>query len=596
MKSLMRVTVAFVCVIWMAMAIGQVLRPFRVNFSKTNVDEVLLALSQQTGANIIYNGKGDIPITVNFVANSTEEAVRGASAAAGLAYKRIGGMFVVAAPENLRQAVKPFGNRVRFTLTHLKPDELAKMIEATYPTVSAEAAGDKLAVTAVMSEIGMVREFIEEKEEQAAKNQQTRVIIPTKFASAATVATTIKNLYPSLLVESVAKTGGETGSIVISGPKTDVDSAARMVASLDSGSPSSSEDEDIQVYDIRYSSAPELLKVMKDLATEVLVIAGPANYAPRKSEFSPLSGLKIGGTGSGSGSSSSSTSGVGTGSESTTGTDDESNRYREGDNSKTLIVRGRRSAVASALTLLRTIDVKPRQVMVEVQVIDTSPEFSEKLGVKWDWLPFNFFETPRGTNVGGSFLNTTKPAGIGQFTRLPMNFNAILDAMVVNKEAKILAKPSVMVIDGQDSNVFIGDTIRARLAQAGSLGAQTVEIAEFPVGIILLFRPRINADGNITMRVHPVVSTITALDSDNIPQTSTREAETTVMVKDGETVVIGGLIREEMTRTIQEIPLLSKLPLIGELFKSRSTNKRKSEIMVLITPRLVKDTDAKGGN
>lgn len=596
MKSLLRVTVAFVFILWMAMAIGQVTRPFRVNFSKTNVDEVLLALSQQTGANIIYNGKGDIPITVNFVANSTEEAVRGASAAAGLAYKRIGGMFVVAAPENLRQAVKPFGNRVRFTLQNLKPDELAKMIEATYPTVSAEAAGDKLAVTAVMSEIGMVREFIEEKEEQAARNQQTRVIIPTKFASATTVAGTVKSLYPSLLVEAVAKTGGETGSIVLSGPKSDVDAAARMVTSLDSGSPSSSEDEDIKVYDIKYSSAPELLKVMKELATEVLVIAGPATYSPRKSEFNPLSGLKIGGTGSGSGSNSNSTSGVGTSSQGTSGTEDEANRYRDGDNSKTLIVRGRVSAVASAINLLRSIDVKPRQVMVEVQVIDTSPEFSEKLGVKWDWLPFNFFEAPRGTNVGGSFLNTTKPAGIGQFTRLPINFNAILDAMVVNKEAKILAKPSVMVIDGQDSNVFIGDTIRARLAQAGSLGAQTVEIAEFPVGIILLFRPRINADGNITMRVHPVVSTITALDSDNIPQTSTREAETTVMVKDGETVVIGGLIREEMTKTIQEIPLLSKLPLIGELFRSRSTNKRKSEIMVLITPRLVKDPDAKGGN
>ena len=376
MKSLLRVTVAFVFILWMAMAIGQVTRPFRVNFSKTNVDEVLLALSQQTGANIIYNGKGDIPITVNFVANSTEEAVRGASAAAGLAYKRIGGMFVVAAPENLRQAVKPFGNRVRFTLQNLKPDELAKMIEATYPTVSAEAAGDKLAVTAVMSEIGMVREFIEEKEEQAARNQQTRVIIPTKFASATTVAGTVKSLYPSLLVEAVAKTGGETGSIVLSGPKSDVDAAARMVTSLDSGSPSSSEDEDIKVYDIKYSSAPELLKVMKEMATEVLVIAGPATYSPRKSEFNPLSGLKIGGTGSGSGSNSNSTSGVGTSSQGTSGTEDEANRYRDGDNSKTLIVRGRVSAVASAINLLRSIDVKPRQVMVEVQVIDTSPEFS----------------------------------------------------------------------------------------------------------------------------------------------------------------------------------------------------------------------------
>jgi type II secretory pathway component GspD/PulD (secretin) len=229
------------------------------------------------------------------------------------------------------------------------------------------------------------------------------------------------------------------------------------------------------------------------------------------------------------------------------------------------------------------------QVMVEVQVIDTSPELTDKLGIKWDWRPFNFWESRPGNTINNSFQNTTRPAGFGQITRLPWNFNALLEAMVVKKEAKILAKPSVMVIDGDESNVFIGDTIRARLSQSTGLGAQTVEIAEFPVGIILLFRPRVNVDGNITMRVHPVVSTITALDSDNVPQTSTREAETTVLIKDGETVVIGGLIRDEMTKTVQEIPFLSQLPIVGQLFRHRSTSSRKSEIIVLITPHLIRD-------
>jgi len=229
--------------------------------------------------------------------------------------------------------------------------------------------------------------------------------------------------------------------------------------------------------------------------------------------------------------------------------------------------------------------------MVEVQVIDTTPELTDKLGIKWDWKPFNFWEAKPGTGLTDAFKGTTRSVGFGQFSRLPWNFNALLDAMVVKKEAKILAKPSVMVIDGDESNVFIGDTIRARLAQAGGLGTQTIEIAEFPVGIILLFRPRINVDGNITMRVHPVVSTITSIDDDNIPQTSTREAETTVLIKDGDTVVIGGLIRDEMTKTVTEVPFLSRLPIVGELFRSRSTNKRKSEIVVLITPHLVRDAE-----
>jgi type II secretory pathway component GspD/PulD (secretin) len=105
---------------------------------------------------------------------------------------------------------------------------------------------------------------------------------------------------------------------------------------------------------------------------------------------------------------------------------------------------------------------------------------------------------------------------------------------------------------------------------------------------VLLIRPRVNADGNITMRIHPVVSTITAVDAQNVPQTSSREAETTVMVKDGETMVIGGLIREEEIKTMSKIPILGDLPLIGELFKHRNTNSRKSEILVVITPRIVR--------
>jgi type II secretory pathway component GspD/PulD (secretin) len=161
--------------------------------------------------------------------------------------------------------------------------------------------------------------------------------------------------------------------------------------------------------------------------------------------------------------------------------------------------------------------------------------------------------------------------------------------MITRREAKLLASPRVQVIDNDDANIFIGDTIRSQIALSGGISGTSIQIFEFPIGIILLVRPRINDDGNITLRVHPVVSTITAIDPQtNIPQSSAREAETTVMVKDGETIVIGGLIREEMTKTVEEVPLLSRLPLIGELFRKRSDRQRRSEILVFITTRILK--------
>jgi type II secretory pathway component GspD/PulD (secretin) len=249
------------------------------------------------------------------------------------------------------------------------------------------------------------------------------------------------------------------------------------------------------------------------------------------------------------------------------------------------------------LSLLEDLDIAPTQVSVRVEVVDYSPSNQSDLGFSWNWTRFGFYETAAGTGVtgatGGELTDfTTRPAGFGSFSRVPFTFQSVLKAMVEKKEAKILATPHVQAIDNVDANVFIGETIRSQISQGNGISGQTVQVVEFPVGIILLLRPRVNVDGDITMRVHPVVSTIVGLSDDNLPQTSTREAETTIRVKDGETVVIAGLIREEMTKTIRSVPILSEIPLLGELFKSRSTSGRKSEILVFITPTIIKDDEA----
>jgi len=216
------------------------------------------------------------------------------------------------------------------------------------------------------------------------------------------------------------------------------------------------------------------------------------------------------------------------------------------------------------------------------------------LGVNWNWSPLTAIEKPLGTALtpssGGAPTITdlvTRPMPFGFFSRVPETITATLLALETKKDAKILANPSIQVLDRDDANIFIGDTLRTQVSQSGISGS-TVQVFEFPVGIILLVRPRVNSNGEVTMRVHPVVSTITGMGAGNLPQTSTREAETVVRVKDGETMVIGGLIRDEMSKVVQSVPVLSRLPLVGELFKSRSTDHRHSEIMVFITPHIMR--------
>jgi len=175
------------------------------------------------------------------------------------------------------------------------------------------------------------------------------------------------------------------------------------------------------------------------------------------------------------------------------------------------------------------------------------------------------------------------------FSRAPWSLQSILSASIKRNETKLLASPNIMVTDNDQANIFVGDTLRVQTAQA-SVNGQTTQIQEFPIGIIMLIRPRVNVDGVVTLRVHPAVSSITALDkSTGIPQTSEREADTNIMTKDGETIVIGGLIREEDLRTVQEVPILAQLPIIGELFRTRTHDKRRKEVLVFITTHIVKD-------
>ena len=337
---------------------------------------------------------------------------------------------------------------------------------------------------------------------------------------------------------------------------------------------------------------------MLNAAPDVVAIIGPDTYHPDEPTYSPISGAQFN-TPSSSGSTSTSSSGGTSGGSSSTGsaggggvgsgtvaTAPLSSALR----SKYLVLRGTPAELDSAFKLLAEVDVPPRQVMIEVKVIDTSPEDAEQIGLAYTYSPLGLFGVPGGTPVTGSgstftgTATTSKP--FGYFSSLPLGVGATLNALNSHSESKILANPQVQVLDNDSASIFIGDTVNVQLSQTG-INGNTLSVQQFPVGIILLVRPRVNADGKITMLVHPVVSTVTAT-VNGLPQTSSREAETTVMVQDGETIVIGGLIKDEMSKEVDSIPFLSKLPIIGELFKNRTRDHQHTEVMVFITPHLLK--------
>lgn len=574
---------------------------FDVMFSDTDVAQVLQAISARTGAGIVYAGKDHVPVSVNVRVNNVEDAVRSVVSAAGLAYRKAGNIYIVAPQAAMRQALAPYGASVTAPVPPGTADHAIAELTASLPDLTVRPLGDQLVLTGLPEDLSSAQDYLAQL---ARQNQDSRVVedaITVEHASAADLAKIVGTMYPDLKVVTTAPpTGG--GLVALAGPADTVERAKQLLARMDVPS-ASNVDSVTRVVTLKYTGAQALANFLKNAAPDVEAYPGPETFGPARPHFAPLSSTMGGSTSTG-GSTSSLGSGGGAfggmalpgGDQTTGGTGD----HAHSDRSRIVVLRGSSTAVANAVALIDKLDVKPAQVMVQVQVVETSKTFAENLGVQYNFGPLRFTEVPAGTQIPTFPLtdnNTqiTKSAGIGSFSRVPWDVLATLNAQVQEGKAKMLANPSVQVVDDEDANIFIGDTIRARVAQASGLGAQTVEIEEFPIGIVLLIRPRIGPDGTITMHVNPVVSSITSVDNNNIPQTSSREAETTVMVKDGETIVIGGLIHDDESRVVSRVPILSQLPIIGELFKNRSTNKTRTDIVVTITPHIVRDGDTPGG-
>lgn len=228
--------------------------------------------------------------------------------------------------------------------------------------------------------------------------------------------------------------------------------------------------------------------------------------------------------------------------------------------------------------LLPALDVATKQVTLEAKLIAISEDASKQLGVNWSWdkLPQKSdHDKDDDTDYDGSF----------KFWRgYAFNFNATLNALLANGKAKILAKPRIITIPGKEASIFIGDHIPVQTEKHDSSGTYT-STEYIDAGIQLKYKPIISSiDDLVTAQVHTEVSTPTLISELKNYRITSRSANTHVRMRSGETLIIGGLINEEEQRSLQKVPLLSSIPLLGELFKNRTTKRSKTEVLIILTP------------
>lgn len=241
---------------------------------------------------------------------------------------------------------------------------------------------------------------------------------------------------------------------------------------------------------------------------------------------------------------------------------------------KSLTVRGTDQELADVDLFMIDFDKPEPQVVLEVWVQEISTDALRNLGVDW--------ESPV------SFSGGITPPVFFELEWEPWELVLALRALETGGDAKLLANPQIATVSGQEASIFVGD--RVPVVLDGPDGSRTMEFLES--GINLKVTPRISDDGYITILVQPEVSTFIWRQNTDYPQIRTREAETTVRVKDGQPFVLGGLIQEQENESIKQIPFLAQLPLLGELFKWKESTKTQTEMTIFLIPRIVKDGES----
>lgn len=275
-----------------------------------------------------------------------------------------------------------------------------------------------------------------------------------------------------------------------------------------------------------------------------------------------------------------------------------------------LVILASPSDYETIQTALRQLDVPRRQVKVEVLVAEVALDDSLRFGVEWfirgrsgvtgalrtaesgreSALP----RVPTLPGVAGAnpdVRGTVRPiGGLQLIDVVGGDVRAVLEALGTEGRSRTLSTPNISVLDNEKATINVGRQISVDTGtQTGSGGVTTTSRQYISTGVILNVTPRINAGGRVTLEVDQEVSSPTS--SEPNPPIASRKAKTVVNVASGETMVLAGLISKTTDGGSSGVPLLSKIPVLGALFGTQSYTKRETELVILITPQVINNSD-----
>jgi type II secretory pathway component GspD/PulD (secretin) len=505
-------------------------RTVSLNFLGADINDVLKALSVQSGENIVAGKDVTGNVTVSLADVGLEEALDYVARLSGYSYAQEKDTYLVGTRDSLRNLMSEDTGTPKVevvALNYADGDSVISLLKSQYPGV------------------------------------QT-----SKSSAAAKTATQ-------------GAVSGSTGDvIVLSGMDSTVSQAKQLIAQVEDSLRSRAAKETAKVYKVKYVSPFELRRTIETLVPEVRATVAPSDgfklFAPEA--------VKVG---SGSG------AGGATVEHAEVKIDTEELGWIQA-----LVFYGTETAVDRAADLAEQLDVKSPQIKIEAKIVSLTKSGEKKLGVNWNWSDFGWFEgftdfektynmTPDGENKQNVWKSHKN------LIRQPWSVIGQLDALIEQGDGQLLANPSMVCVEGKPGVFFVGDEVRYIILIQNTTTGQNVQTETANVGVQLRVVGDVSSDGFITLNLHPEVSVIQLNVNEEtgitLPIITRRFTDHVVRVRDGQTIAIGGLIRDEELDIMSKIPILGDIPILGKLFRHRHKTTDHSEVAMFITASVIQD-------
>ncbi|AWH88374.1 type II secretion system secretin GspD [Limnobaculum parvum] len=412
-----------------------------------------------------------------------------------------------------------------------------------------------------------------------ASGVQQRETIPLQYGSAKEISDMLNNLSneeqkgqsaPQLTAKVVADT--RTNTLVLSGSSQAREKTRSLIKKLDRNENSQG---NTRVFYLKYANAVKIAAVLTGIGDKIQTDKGGS--AKASASLSSKNDLNI-------------------------TADDQTN---------SLVITAQPDVMQSLSQVIDKLDIRRAQVLVEAIIVEVQDGAGLNLGVQWatsngisqftnTGIPI--FTAKRGKDqldIDGRFTATNPLTGVlGGYNGLATgffngDFGALLTALASDNKSDILSTPSVVTLDNREASFNVGQDVPVLSGSQSNTSGDNVfsTVERKTVGTKLKVTPLINDDNSVQMKIEQEVSSVdpTSAQSTLGPTFNTRTINNEVLVRSGQTVVLGGLVEDFTTQTVSKVPLLGDIPLIGQLFRSTSNTKAKRNLMVFIRPTVIRN-------